>query len=265
MCPPKLPRTSVQFSSWTARPTWSGVGFQSWIAFYPRSTRVRLAVLMGMAAVLIMTALLPRPVRAGEFERTIGGLARGQDGIGRCSAVFFAPDRALTVGHCIADRHHWGAPKDDLTVVLDGERLPVIAVRMSPEPPFLASGGIGDLANDWAILTVLVAQSHQIEPVPFAGKAGVAAAAVSADTVVKVGFEEGTLRQSSDCRVENGRDASRTFPFRCGAGAGPGLSGSALFMHTDRGFALLGVQSAKTTGPRVFGIGVAPPEEVMER
>jgi hypothetical protein len=219
-----------------------------------------------IAATLALLAGLT-DVTAADLARSVGRIASGAEETGHCSAVFIATDRALTAGHCLGSPTEWRRTSAiGVKVILDGVRLDVGSVALSPRSPFDAAGKIADLGNDWAVLKLGQPMPDLVEPVPLLDAAAARAAALTDDTVVKAGFERGALYLTRECRITALDQAARGFLFRCGEGMGQGLSGSALLVERDDGFGLVGLQTARSgAGPTALGIAVIPPETALRR
>jgi hypothetical protein len=228
----------------------------------PRSS-LRLAALCWLALGCLVSASL----HAADLDHSVGRIASGAEEVGRCTAVFFEADRALTAGHCVANKSKWQpAAADSLKVILAGRRLTILQIKVSPNSPFNANGQIADLRNDWAVLTLKVVEGDQVQPLPYGGAAPARAAYVSDDRIVKAGIEGQVLRQTAECQVTEMESQAHLFLFRCPEGMGAGASGSALLARRGAGFAILGIQSARVgDGPLTKGVAVVPPETALER
>jgi hypothetical protein len=188
-----------------------------------------------------------------------------RDGKGACSGVLVASRTVMTVGHCVARRKPWRAlPTERVTVRFDGVDHAVAAIRLDERSPFRGDGRLGPVAHDWAVLELVDAPER--EPVPYRGGGAVRRAFVLDEPVVKAGWRAGTVARDDTCRIADVDAAAHVFTFTCGAAAGRGRSGSALFVRRAGAYAVIGVQSAEAqSDAATVGIAISPDPAVLER
>ena len=202
-------------------------------------------------------------------SQAIGWLSRGGE-TGPCQAVAIAPDRLLTVAHCVADPGSWQPPPAGDLQVLTAERsFEVLDAALPSARSIEPLGAIVDLAQDWAILRVAT-DGGTFRAFPRFGGQRAASLAFSFDEpVVKAAVVTVDGRhelRTASCLISTLDVRQHLLTYRCGEGTGPGLSGSPLLVESERGYELIGVMSGRQRLPSgdEVGVVVMPPDEAVE-
>ena len=228
--------------------------------------RRRLLALTAFGGVMLLLAvsLADQVSVAGWPWQAVGRLVVGE--VDRCGVVLVGPRTALTVRHCVPE--NLPADRPGLKVALAGQLVEVASLRRSPRPP-LKDGRIRSLGDDWVVLTLEPGDAVLPRPVPPGGLAVAQLAFLTRQSLTKFSDraragQAATIAQSTGCRIRELDRAERLLVYRCTDGLGVGVSGTPFVARTRDGWALIGLQSAKSTGPGgEVGIIVVPPDDIV--
>jgi hypothetical protein len=227
-------------------------------------TKRRLLALAAFVGVMFLLAvsLADQTSLEGWPWQAAGRLGVGE--VDRGGVVLVAPRTALTVRHCVPE--NLPAERPDLKVRLAGQLVEVASLRRSPRPP-LAAGRIRSLGDDWVVLTLDPGEAVLPRPVAPGGLAIAQLAFLTRQSLTKfsdraAAGQPATIAQSTGCRIREFDREQRLLVYRCTDGLGIGVSGTPFVARTRDGWALIGLQSAKSTGPGgTVGIIVVPPDD----